>query len=499
MTIHPQTCAPAEAAPPETTPPGLEFEFTYADLPECLFTRQRPQPVPAPRLLALNHDLARAIGLDPEALAAPGGVALLAGNRLPGPDGTGLALGYGGHQFGGWVPRLGDGRAVLLGEVVGPDGLRRDVHLKGAGRTPWARGGDGRAWLGPVLREYLVAEGMAALGVPTTRALAALATGAEVLREEGAVPGAILVRVAASHLRVGTFQFAYARGDRAALAALADLAIRRHYPQARGALDLLRAVVAAQAETLAAWMAVGFVHGVMNTDNMAISGETIDYGPCAFLDAYHPDTVFSSIDTFGRYAYANQPRIALWNLAQFATALMPLIGEDAAAMDAATEGLGGFVDAYRAAWLRRFAAKLGITRPDAGDEVLIDDLLAAMAAARADFTRTFRALAEAGAAPAAFRDPAEGAAWHDRWHARLAREGASPEARRAAMKAANPAIIPRNHRIAEAIASALAGDLAPFRALSAALSSPYDPAPGTEPFRAAPEPAEEVRTTFCGT
>lgn len=498
MTIHAPTCDPAAPAPSGLAP-GLAFEFTYADLPESLYTRQHPQPVPAPRLLALNRDLARAIGLDPEALAAPEGVALLAGNRLAGPGGTGLALGYGGHQFGGWVPRLGDGRAVLMGEVVGPDGRRRDIHLKGAGRTPWARGGDGRAWLGPVLREYLVAEAMAALGVPTTRALAALSTGAEVAREEGAVPGAILVRVAASHLRVGTFQFAHARGDHAALAALTDHAIARHYPQAEGAPGLLRAVVAAQARTIAAWMAVGFVHGVMNTDNMAISGETLDYGPCAFIDAYHPGTVFSSIDVFGRYAYANQPRAALWNLAQFATALMPLIGEGAASMDIATEALDGFVDAYRAAWLRAFAAKLGIARPDPGDAALIDDLLAAMAAAGADFTLTFRALAEAGEAPTAFADAAEGAAWHDRWHARLAREGATPEARRAAMAATNPAIIPRNHRIAEAIAAALAGDLVPFRALSAALSSPYALAPGTERFRAPPEPAEEVRMTFCGT
>lgn len=476
----------------------LPFDTSFARLPERLSAPQRPTPVSAPRLIALNRALARQIGLDPEALAAPEGIAMLAGNSLP-EGAAGLSMAYAGHQFGGWVPTLGDGRAILLGEVVGPDGKRRDVQLKGAGRTPFSRGGDGRAWVGPVLREYLVSEAMAALGVPTSRALACVLTGDDILREEGMVPGAILTRVAASHIRVGTFQYFAARQDVEALAALTDHVIARHYPQAGGPLELLRAVVDAQAQLIARWMAVGFIHGVMNTDNMAVSGETIDYGPCAFMDGYHPRTVFSSIDMFGRYAYANQPQIGLWNLAQLATALLPLMGERDAAIEAATEAVHGFTDAYHAEWLRLFRAKLGLVRAKAGDADLIEALLALMARGNADFTRTFRAMAETGDASAEFTDPAPWRDWAQGWRARLAREGGEEADTRAPMLAANPAIIPRNHQVHAAIQAALEDDFAAFERLHAALSHPYDPAPGTEPYRAAPAPAEAVRMTFCGT
>jgi uncharacterized protein YdiU (UPF0061 family) len=481
----------------------LPFDTSYARLPGRMYARQHPTPAPAPRLIALNRGLAAQIGLDPDALASPDGLTMLAGNDLP-EGAAGLAMAYAGHQFGGWVPSLGDGRAILLGEVVGPDGRRRDVQLKGAGRTPFSRGGDGRAWLGPVLREYVVSEAMAALGIPTSRALAFVTTGEPILREEGMVPGAILTRVAASHIRVGTFQYFAARQDTEALAALCEHAIARHYPQAGGALDLLRAVTRAQAELIARWMAVGFIHGVMNTDNMTISGETIDYGPCAFMDGYHPRMVFSSIDMFGRYAYANQPQVALWNLAQLATALLPLMGERETAIEAATEAVHGFTDAYQAEWLRLFRAKLGLATEEAGDAGLIEALLSVMARGNADFTRTFRAMAETGDAAAEFVDPAPWHDWARDWRARLAREGAEEEGAeeadaRARMLAANPAIIPRNHRVEAAIQAALIGDFSPFERLHAALAKPYDPAPGTEDLRAAPAPAEAVRMTFCGT
>ncbi|MBC7153799.1 MAG: YdiU family protein [Rhodobacteraceae bacterium] len=479
-------------------PLRLPFDTTFARLPERLYAAQRPTPVPAPRLIALNRGLARQIGLDPEMLASDEGIAMLAGNTLP-EGSAGLSMAYAGHQFGGWAPRLGDGRAILLGEVVGPDGRRRDVQLKGAGRTPFSRSGDGRAWIGPVLREYLVSEAMAALGVPTSRALACVLTGDDILREEGMVPGAILTRVAASHIRVGTFQYFAARQDHEALAALADHVIARHYPQADGPLGLLRAVVAAQAHLIAGWMAVGFIHGVMNTDNMTVSGETIDYGPCAFMDGYHPRTVFSSIDMFGRYAYANQPQIGVWNLAQFATALLPLMGEKSAAIEAATEAVHGFTDIYQAAWLAAFRAKLGLGRAEDGDADLIEALLALMAGANADFTRTFRAMAEDGDASAEFADPAPWQAWAQGWQARLAREGTDKATARARMRAANPAIIPRNHQVQAAIVAALGNDFAPFERLHAALAQPFDPAPGTDAYRAAPAPAEVVRMTFCGT
>ena len=475
----------------------IPFDNSYVRLPGRLFTRLDPTPVRAPRLLVLNAGLAAELGLDADWLAAPEGLAVLAGNVVP-EGAAPLAQLYAGHQFGGWVPQLGDGRAILLGEVIDTKGRRRDIQLKGAGPTPYSRMGDGRAALGPVLREYLVSEAMHALGIPTTRALAAVTTGEDVWRETR-MPGAVLTRVAASHIRVGTFQALAARGDVAGLEALAGHVIDRHYPDAGDAMGLLRAVVTAQARLIAGWMAVGFVHGVMNTDNMAVSGETIDYGPCAFLDVYHPDTVFSSIDRTGRYAYARQPDIAMWNLAQLASALLPLMGADRdAAIEEATAAVRGFAPQVQAEWLTRFRAKLGLSTPQDGDGALIGDLLARMAANRADFTRTFRALAEGGARDE-FLDPSAFDAWDADWRARLAQDGATPEDRAATMSAVNPAVIPRNHRIEAVIAAALGGDFAPFHALHAALARPFDDVPAARPYRLAPLPDEVVAATFCGT
>ena len=468
----------------------IAFDNSYARLPARFHARLDPTPVAAPALFALNAPLARAMGLDPAALDA----ATLAGNRVP-EGAEPLAQAYAGHQFGGWVPQLGDGRAILLGEVVGPDGQRWDIQLKGAGPTPFSRMGDGRAWLGPVIREYLVSEAMAALGVPTTRALAIATTGETVWRE-APLPGAILTRVASSHIRVGTFQFFAARGDAEALGLLAETAIARHYPDAGDALGLLRAAVAAQARLIARWMGLGFIHGVMNTDNAHVGGITIDYGPCAFMDGYDPGKVFSSIDRHGRYAYGNQPQIAVWNMAQFATCLLPLIDPDRnRAIEAATEAVHAFAPAYKAAWAAEFRAKLGLATARDGDAALAEALLAAMAAEGADFTRTFRGLAT-GRAAAEFADPAPFRAWEADWLARLAAEGTPRAAAEAAMRAVNPAVIPRNHRIEAAIAAAVAGDRAPFDALHAALARPFDDGGA---FEDAPESDQVVARTFCGT
>ncbi|MEI2805001.1 protein adenylyltransferase SelO [Albidovulum sp.] len=470
----------------------ITFDNSYARLPERFFVRQPPVAVAAPKLIAVNRALAERLGLDPDALAGPDWEAVFAGNRVP-EGAAPLAQAYAGHQFGGWVPQLGDGRALLLGEIVAPDGARFDLALKGSGPTPFSRRGDGRAGLGPVLREYIVSEAMAALGVPTTRALAAVTTGEAVWRETP-LPGAVLARVAASHIRVGTFQYFAAREDVEALRLLADHVIARHYPGAEGPLGLLAAVTAAQARLIARWMSLGFIHGVMNTDNMAVSGETIDYGPCAFLDTYDPAKVFSSIDQFGRYAYGNQPRIALWNLAQFASCLLPLMGEEGPAIEAATEAINRFADIYQAEWLRLFRAKIGLATEAEGDAALIAGLLTRMTEGRADFTRTFRGLAE-GAAAAEFADPAPFAEWEATWQARLANE-ARPQA---VMLGANPAYIPRNHRVEAAIRAATEGDFAPFHRLNAVLARPFDRRAEAEDYDAAPAPDEQVTRTFCGT
>ncbi|MDP5308949.1 protein adenylyltransferase SelO [Paracoccus spongiarum] len=466
----------------------IRFDNSYARLPQGFFARIAPTPVAAPQLQALNRPLARQLGLDPDWLAGPDGVAMLAGNAIP--DGAEpIAQAYAGHQFGGFVPQLGDGRAVLLGEVMAPDGSRHDIQLKGSGPTPFSRRGDGRAWLGPVLREYAVSEFMAAMGVPTTRALAAVTTGETVWREDG-LPGAVLTRVAASHIRVGTFQYFAVRGQAEALAALTDHVIARHYPQADGPLALLDQVVARQAETIARWMALGFIHGVMNTDNMAISGETIDYGPCAFMDAYHPDTVFSSIDRMGRYAWAQQPQIAVWNLAQLATCLIPLMGADRdAAIAAATTSVHAFAPTYQAAWLRRFGDKLGL-KDSPAIQPLAEALLGLMAEQGADFTRVFAGLGD-GRARAEFADPAPFDDWMRDWQAH------QPDP--ALMAEANPRRIPRNHRIEEAIAAAVAGQMEPFRRLFDAVTHPREDRPDWDDLALAPRPEQRVRQTFCGT
>ena len=471
---------------------ALHFDNSYGRLPNRFYTKMAPSPVASPAMLALNVPLAGRLGIDADALATPEGVSVLAGNEVPeGADP--LAQVYAGHQFGGWSPQLGDGRAILLGEIVAPDGARFDIQLKGSGRTPYSRMGDGRAWLGPVLREYIVSEAMEALGVPTTRALAAVTTGETVFRE-APLPGAVLTRVAASHIRVGTFQYFCARNDREALETLVSHAIERHAHEADGSLGLLNHVVEHQANLVAAWLGIGFIHGVMNTDNMTVSGETIDYGPCAFMDDFSPMRVFSSIDHQGRYAYSRQPDIAMWNLAQLATALLPLI-EDVKAAQAAVDR---FPALFRDAWLTVFRAKLGLQTNEEGDYELILALLNAMAKGKADFTNTFRSLGTPNARDA-FSDPELYAAWEKSWKERLDKECAVPDDRADAMHAANPALIPRNHRIEQAIQAAVAGDLSPFENLTAALLAPFSD-PGKFADLAKPPTASEVvRQTFCGT
>ncbi|MEP2784158.1 MAG: protein adenylyltransferase SelO [Pseudoruegeria sp.] len=477
--------------------PEFHFNNSYAGLPDRFYARQRPTPVSAPALVKVNHTLALDLGLDPETLEGPQGVAVLAGNAVP-TDATPLSQAYAGHQFGGWSPQLGDGRAVLLGEVIGKDKKRYDIQLKGSGPTPFSRNGDGRAWLGPVLREYIVSEAMHALGVPTTRALAAVTTG-DMIYREGPMPGAILTRVASSHIRVGTFQYFAARNDTDALRTLTQYVIDRHYPEADSPLDLLKSVVSAQTKLIAQWMGVGFIHGVMNTDNTHVGGETIDYGPCAFLDTYHPGTVFSSIDRNGRYSYQNQPDIMVWNLAQFATSLIPIMGEDkGGAVKEATAVLHGFADQFKADWLALFLHKIGLTTQQDGDDALVAGLLQMMAEQQADFTNTFRSLGNQSARDQ-FIDPTAYDAWHLAWIERLNQEGRNVDTARAEMAKVNPAVIPRNHRIEQVIQAAVDGDFAPFERLNAVLASPYETQPDTQDLTRPPEPREVVKATFCGT
>jgi len=482
----------------------FSFDNSYARLPERFYIRQEPIAVAAPRLVFFNAPLAGALGLDAAALAGAEGAAIFAGNLVPeGADP--LAMAYAGHQFGGFSPRLGDGRALLLGEVIGRDGQRRDIHLKGSGRTPFSRGGDGRAVLGPMLREAIISEAMAALGVPTTRALAVAMTGEAVLRER-LQPGAVLTRVAASHIRVGSFQYFAARDDQEALKLLADFAIARHDPAAAEAANpyaaLLTGVIARQARLVAQWLHIGFIHGVMNTDNMTMSGETIDYGPCAFMDAYDPGTVLSSIDHGGRYAYANQPRMAQWNLARLAETLLPLLAEqEEAALEIAQAALSEFAPAFEAAYYDGFARKIGIADRTSEDAALIEDLLRHMAEQGADFTLTFRALADtvegdSDAARARFADPAAFDSWAEGWRARLAREAAPAQL----MRASNPAFIPRNHLVEAAIRAAEdRDDFRPFEALMAVLARPFEDQPEHAAFASPPKPEERVLATFCGT
>ena len=473
---------------------AIAFDNSYARLPDRFFTRQNPTPVTDPALIKINHPLARRMGLDPAALETPESIAQLAGNAVP-DNAEPLAQAYAGHQFGGWNPALGDGRAVLLGEIVAPDGARFDIQLKGSGPTPYSRMGDGRAPLGPVLREYIVSEAMAALGVPTTRALAAVATGDPVIRER-VDPGAVLTRVAASHVRVGTFQFFAAREDTEALQMLADHVIARHYPDAAQADDryglLLSAVVERQAKLIAKWMGLGFIHGVMNTDNMTISGETIDYGPCAFMDTYHPEKVFSSIDQFGRYAYGNQPKIAQWNLACLAQALLELLSGDREAQIATAQAtIDGYPAIFQNAWLDIMRAKLGLVGAEDSDGNLINDLMDRMAKNNADFTRTFRGLSD-GTARDEFINPTSFDDWAENW---TARGGAFSDD----LASINPWVIPRNHRVEAAIADALTGDFSTFETLVQILAKPFDVQPGFQDFTHPPSDQEQVHRTFCGT
>jgi serine/tyrosine/threonine adenylyltransferase len=486
------------------------FQNTYAALPANFFARVAPTPVASPRLVKLNRPLAVHLGLDPELLASPEGAEILAGKRLP--DGADpIAMAYAGHQFGHFVPQLGDGRAILLGEVIDADGVRRDIQLKGSGPTPFSRRGDGRAALGPVLREYVVSEAMAALGVPTTRSLAAVVTGENVMRET-MLPGAVLTRVASSHIRVGTFQFFAARGDTDGVRRLADHVIARHYPDATKAdrpyHALLEGVIARQAELVAHWLLIGFIHGVMNTDNTSISGETIDYGPCAFMDSYDPATVFSSIDEQGRYAYANQPRIALWNLTRLAECLLPLLaGEQDKAIAEAQALLGDFSEKFTAAYQSGLRQKIGLFTARDGDEALVQDLLDAMAQHQADFTLVFRRLSDAARDPEndrevrqLFAEPTAFDEWAVRWRQRIGDEPQSHDERSAAMRAVNPAFIPRNHRIEAIIEAAVnRDDYAPFEELLQVLSTPFEDQPEFAAYAEPPKPEQRVLQTFCGT
>jgi uncharacterized protein YdiU (UPF0061 family) len=502
--------SPADAGPIERS---MTFQFpfnnSYASLPDRFFARVAPTPVATPKLVRLNRDLALQLRLDPDWLTSPAGVEILAGKRVP-DEAEPIAMAYAGHQFGQFVPQLGDGRAILLGEVLDRDGVRRDIQLKGAGPTPFSRRGDGRAALGPVLREYILSEAMAELGIPTTRSLAAVTTGETVMRED-LLPGAVLARVASSHIRVGTFQFFAARGDTEGVRLLADHVIARHYPDAvttdRPYRALLDRVIARQADLVARWMLVGFIHGVMNTDNMSIAGETIDYGPCAFMDAYDAATVFSSIDSQGRYAYGNQPRIAHWNLVRLAETLLPILGDDEdKALAEAKEALEGFAPRFGNALLSGMRKKMGLFTEHEDDAALIQDLLNVMAAPSADFTLTFRRLSDAAgpdgndAVRDLFADPVSFDTWAARWRKRIATEPQDDATRRVAMRAVNPAYIPRNHRVEEVIQAGVErDDFAPFEQLLTVLSTPFEEQPTFERYADPPQPHEKVHKTFCGT
>jgi uncharacterized protein YdiU (UPF0061 family) len=491
------------------------FSNSYASLPDGFYTRIDPVPVASPRLIRFNGALASELGLEWRSRDEGTLAAIFSGSCVPeGADP--VATAYAGHQFGHFVPQLGDGRAILLGEVIDRAGVRRDIQLKGSGRTPYSRGGDGRAALGPVLREYLVSEAMHALGIEGTRALAAVSTGELVVRER-ALPGAVFTRVARSHVRVGSFEFFAARGDFGAVRRLADYVIERHYPELKGAerpyLELLRAICFRQAALVASWMHVGFIHGVMNTDNTSVAGETIDYGPCAFMDSYDPATVFSSIDSSGRYAYANQPHAAQWNLARLAETLLALIDADPGrAVDAAGPLVEDFSVLFEKCWLRGFSAKLGLQSAEPADAALIRAWLELLHRNECDFTLTFRRLGEAAdpsekppavadlALRSLFQRPEEFDSWAREWRARLARETVPPGGRGAAMRRVNPAVVPRNHLVEEMISAAIeGGDFAPFEQMLEVLSTPYELGSRFARYERPPRPEERVLQTFCGT
>jgi uncharacterized protein YdiU (UPF0061 family) len=490
--------------------PGPRLTNAYAELPERFAAPIPAQPVKAPRLLMLNGALAEELGLDPGWLASEAGLAMFAGNAFP-EGTTPVATVYAGHQFGYFSPRLGDGRALLLGEVIDQSGQRRDIQLKGSGPTPFSRRGDGRSALAPALREYLISEAMAALGIPTTRSLAVVATGEPVFRET-IQPGGIVARVAASHIRVGTFQYFASLGDIEAITILVRMVIERHYPHLKThenpPLAMLQAVIERQAALIAQWMNFGFIHGVMNTDNMTLSGETIDYGPCAFMDAYAPGRAFSSIDEFGRYAYGNQPRIAHWNLARLAETLLPLLHQDPeTSRQLATDAIDAFPQLFEAATTAGLRAKLGLALEDDGDLALAQDLLQVMAANSTDFTLAFRRLSEAESSPEGldslrqvFATTGGIDSWIERWRMRLSLETASPAERRARMRAASPAIIPRNHAVEAALEAAVMNDdLAPFRRLHALLADPFSDHHGADDLALPPVEPDPGYRTFCGT
>jgi serine/tyrosine/threonine adenylyltransferase len=479
-------------------PAGWKFDNTYARLPETLFEPARPVPVHAPRMVVFNAPLAESLGLDPGVLS--GDAAVFAGNTLP-PGSGPIAQAYAGHQFG-HLSMLGDGRAILLGEHLSPDGRRWDIQLKGSGPTPFSRRGDGRAVLGPMLREYVVGEAMAAMGIPTTRALAVVATGETVLRERG-LPGAVLTRVAASHIRVGTFEYAARTGDPETLRALASHTLRRHFPHLADDREnpfpaMLEEAIARQAALLARWMLVGFVHGVMNTDNMALSGETIDYGPCAFLDACDPAAVFSSIDQNGRYAFANQPPIAQWNLARLAESLLPLLDPNPqSATETANHSLSAFPGLFQKHWIHGMRSKLGLESEEDTDPQLANDLLELMHRSRADFTNTFLELSSD--TPATLKRLTGFTPWLDRWRQRLARQNLPATRVQTTMRASNPAVIPRNHLLEDSLAAAEEGDMHDILRLLEALEKPFDHGVPREKFQSPPPPGRPPTRTFCGT
>jgi uncharacterized protein YdiU (UPF0061 family) len=489
----------------------IPFNNTYVKLGTDFYARAMPSPVANPALIVFNDALAGAIGLSDTCLGSSEGTAIFAGNRVP-EGAEPLAMAYAGHQFGNFVPQLGDGRAILLGQVAGQDGVLHDIHLKGSGRTVFSRGGDGRAALGPVMREYLVSEAMAKLGVPTTRALAAVTTGEQVARQEF-LPGGVITRTASSFVRVGTFEFFASRNDQDAVTRLADYIIEQHYPGCRDApspyLALLEAVVRRQAALIAQWMQIGFIHGVMNTDNMSVAGETIDDGPCAFMDHYAHDQMYSSIDRHGRYAYNQQPSIGLWNLTRLAESLLPLLaGNPEAAVEAAQVALQAYAGHYERAWLAGMRGKLGFASCHDDDKALINELFDIMDGNRADFTLTFHYLSTLqldspdhdGKVRILFGDPGAFDRWADQWRARLRREGSVDVTRQARMLAVNPVYIPRNHRIEAAIRAAEdRGDFSVFHELHAVLQEPWRRQPGKDAYMLPPEPHEVVRQTFCGT
>lgn len=493
------------------TDPWPSFDNSYAQLPQRFYTRQPPDPVSSPQLIRVNHSLARELGFDPDWLESDTGVGFVAGNFVPaGADP--IATVYAGHQFGGWNPQLGDGRAILMGEVLTADGERYDIQLKGSGRTPYSRGGDGRAPLGPVLREYIVSEAMQALGVPTTRALAAVTTGEKVIRD-GRVPGAVLARVAQSHIRIGTFEFFAMRQDHGALKILADHVIQRHFPHAAQAKNpvrvMLDAVVERQASLIAQWQLLGFIHGVMNTDNMLLSGETIDYGPCAFMDQFDPDTVFSSIDQNGRYAYRNQAHIAHWNLSRLAVALLPLLDDEPEkAVASGQAAIDVFPDIFQKVYRNGMCKKLGFSSSQKDDVAIIQDLMKLMQEEAADYTLTFRYLSDLagdgsgsrGSVSSVFELPGAFTPWLERWQKRLADEPQQAGERQAGMYSCNPALIPRNHLVEEAIdAAAIEDDFEPFHNLVDVLAQPFEFKDSLARFAIPPRPEQVVKQTFCGT